>query len=94
MIEKYDKDSYKTPWNWENDNDSNEGDNENSPEEIQTYRLSNPCTPIQDLENVPAKIDASFLNKDNKKQHIMNNLLYGNYDMTEGKILFLKQYRK
>ena len=81
MIEKHDYVNSNSLW--EEDDDESKEENSESDEEVKTYRLSNPCTPIQDLEKVPVEIDNSFLIQDTKKKHIMNNLLYGNYMIKE-----------
>lgn len=65
---------------WEEDNEENHSDLENdSIDDVKTYRISNSCTPIDDLDNIPSSINTSFLLKDNSKKHIINNLFYGNY---------------
>lgn len=51
---------------------------ENSDEEIKTYRVSNNCTPIEDFEGAKLKIDSEFLAKAGNKK-LLNNLFYGNY---------------
>lgn len=87
VIEKQDKTNYKSPWDWEGDDEQPESDNDNSLDQIKTYRLSNPWTPIQDLENVTVGFDRLFFNKDNNS-HIINNLLYGNFNISkEGMIM-------
>jgi len=56
-----------------------ETEGENSDEEIHTYRISNPTTPIQDLEKIPSEVDLTVLWDDTSGKHVMNNLLYGNF---------------
>ena len=91
MVEKHNNSNPRSLWE-EGEEDSKE-DLEESEEEIQTYRLSNPWTPIQDLEKVPVEIDNSFLINDDKKKHIMNNMLYGNYLIKEESKIYLIIYR-
>lgn len=79
VIEKQDKEEYKSPWDGEND-ENGEGDHDTSQDQIKTYRVSNPCTPIQDLENVTVGIDRLLYNKDNDTHHLINNLFYGNFN--------------
>uniref|UniRef100_A0A7S3J8V7 Uncharacterized protein n=1 Tax=Euplotes harpa TaxID=151035 RepID=A0A7S3J8V7_9SPIT len=78
MVEKA-KCNYRSVWEGEGEIESKEAEQENSEEEINTYRLSNPCTPIQDLEKIPDDLSPSFFDNDSKKKHIINNLFYGNY---------------
>lgn len=71
---------------WEKDPRQYLNEGENSEEEIKTARISNPCTPIQDMDTIPSHIDTSFLWNDNSEKHILNNLFYGNYKQkSEGK---------
>lgn len=46
---------------WEKDPRQFLNEGENSEEEIKTSRISNPCTPIQDMDTIPSHIDTSFL---------------------------------
>lgn len=80
MLEKDEDNILKTLWDADNDMEprNEDGDN-NSEEEIHTYRISNPWTPIEDVNAIPSEIDASFLSHDDNKKHILNNLLYGNF---------------
>lgn len=65
-------------WEKAPNSESKEAEGENSDEEIKTFRVSNNCTPIEELEGSKLQIDPIFLkSEDNKK--ILNNLFYGNY---------------
>jgi len=73
MIEKQDAGSRSAP---EIDQETEkEEDNE---EEIQTFRVSNPVTPIPDLDK-NEEIDESRISVLLQKANYINNLLYGNF---------------
>lgn len=58
MLEKDESNILNSLWEAEHDMDPRE---ETQEEEIHTYRVSNPCTPIDDLNAIPSEIDSSFL---------------------------------
>lgn len=78
MLEKTEDISADPLWDHPLENTSKDEDRSYSEEEIHTYRISNPTTPIQDLDQLPSEIDLSMLWNDPEKNHLINNLLYGN----------------
>lgn len=67
MLEKDEDNILKNLWEADNDMEPRNLDEDNSEEEIHTYRISNPWTPIDDVNAIPSEIDASFLSQDDNK---------------------------
>lgn len=67
MLEKTEDNSTDPIWGQHAEDVSKDYDANSSEEEIHTYRISNPTTPIQDLDQLPSEIDLSSLCNDPDK---------------------------
>jgi hypothetical protein len=61
MLEKTEDNSVDPLWSHSPKNALKDDDDDSSEEEIHTYRISNPTTPIQDLDQLPSEVDLSLL---------------------------------